>query len=217
MPVTIETIEPPAGEIRERESATLDLAAGVTFEQYSEVLKRIHAEFIAIAVERGWDSPSKLIRRISLEFPERRTSKVTPAQISEDLTEDMFLPEGWAQFTAKTQAQYAERLVLFRKRILRYVTDGYFSVDIASRVLLAGGLPPYDQPEGFRYTTGTGPRLEFTSLNENQREVTEEVGRKFTEFFAANEWAIQAGYTLPMVSKRRDPAPIPEDETAPLL
>lgn len=217
MPVTIETIEPEEKIQEHAERATLDLTAPVTFEQYSEVLRRIHAEFVAIAVEHGWDSPSKLIRRISLEFPERRTSKVTPAKIGEDLTEDMFLPDGWAKFTAKTQAQYAERLVLFRKRILRYVTEGYFGVDIASRILLAGGLPSYDQPKGFRYLTGSGPRLEFTSPDGSEQAVTTEVERKFTEFFAANGWTIQAGYTMPAVSKRHGAIPVPENETAPLL
>lgn len=84
MPVTI---EPVSKELRKDEPTTppvaednmLDLTAPVTFEQYGEALRKMHAKLIAIAVEHDWDKPSAMARRVTLEFPERRNGKVTPA------------------------------------------------------------------------------------------------------------------------------------------
>jgi hypothetical protein len=208
MPVTIEPVV--------TEDKTLDLTGPVTFEQYSEALQRFHAEFISVAIQFGWDKPSAMIRRITLEFPERRTSKVTPARIAEDLTQDMFTPEGWLAFTAKTQAEYAQRLVLFRKRLLKLCQED-FSTEIANGILKAAGLPEYEEPKGFRYQIGSGPRLNFTDERGREADVAEEVQQLFAEFYAANGWVIEKGYTLPGVAKRRGPVPIPETETAPLL
>jgi hypothetical protein len=216
MPVTIEPIEKPAEDI------SVDLDGPVTFEQYSEALRLFHAEFIAVAVEYGWDKPSSIIRRITLEFPERRNSKVQPAQISPDLTKQMFTPKGWAAFTASTQKEYASRLVLFRKRLLKLASEGYFDAlgkrnEEVNRILRAAGLPPYSQPEGTRYRIAAGGRLSFVHENRSEHEVTEEVQAKYAEFYKANGWTLETGYTLPSVSQLRGQMPIPADETAELL
>jgi hypothetical protein len=221
MPVTIE----PVAELRKdeptplaAEDSVLDLTAPVSFEQYGEALRKMHAELIAIAVEHGWDKPSAMARRVTLEMPERRNGKVTPAPVgSADLTQDMFTPEGWAAYTANADKEYAARLVLFRKRILKLSAEGYFDTDIANRILTAGGLPSYDEPKGFRYRIGGGPVLSFTDPSGNERDVNDEINRKFQEFFDANGWTIENGYVLPGTSRLRGRLPIPADETAPLL
>src|SRR5580692_9319774 len=91
MPVTIEPML--VNEDEKPAQPSVDLDSPVTFGQYSETLRLFHAEFIAIATEYGWDKPSAMLRRISLEFPERRNGKVQPAQIDPDLTERMFTPD----------------------------------------------------------------------------------------------------------------------------
>lgn len=219
MPVTIEPVkELWKDEPTPPEDNVLDLTVPVTFARYGEALRKMHAELIAIAEEYGWDKPSAMARRVTLEMPERRNGKVTPAQVgSADLTQGMFTPEGWAAYNANAEKEYAARLVLFRKRILKLSAEGYFNTDIANRILTAGGLPSYDEPKGFRYRIGGGPVLSFTDPSSNERDVNAEVNRKFQEFFDANGWAIEAGYVLPGASRLRGHRPIPADQTAPLL
>lgn len=129
----------------------------------------------------------------------------------------MFTPEGWAAYNAKAEKEYAARLVLFRKRILKLSAEGYFVIETANRILAAGGLPSYDEPKGFRYRIGSGPALSFTDPSGNEMDVNDEINRKLQEFFDANGWVIKAGYMLPGASRLHGRQPIPADETAPLL
>jgi hypothetical protein len=142
---------------------------------------------------------------------------VAPAKIGDDLTEDMFTPEGWAAYTDTVNRQYAERLSLFRKRVLQFTSEGYFDLDEANRILAAAGLPEFPAPKGTRYITGAGPRLYFYTDDRDEARVTREFQRKYREFLDANGWHMQDGYTPPAIAQRNEAPVIPADERAPLL
>jgi hypothetical protein len=194
----------------------LDLTGPVTFEQYQAALRGFQAEFIRLATEQGWNNPSATLRKITREFPERRNGEFQFDQLYPEITPEDLTEDGLVKFNEMITRQYAERLALYRRRVLG-AAGNYWTLEQANRVLAAAGIPGWEPPKlGNPYRAESFPVLEFYTESNNLTTVTTEFRAKFTEWLDANGYRIADRYNPPTI-RRGAVAQVPATEKAELL